>query len=463
MKKIKKKILLITSLVIISSIFILPNMPHQKYVEAATTSNILKPRIMGNNRYDTSVNIANAGWSNTSDYAIIATGEDFPDALCATPLAQKYDAPILLTNTDSLYTGTKEELQKLKVKTAIIVGGTGAVSESTENEIQALGIQITRIAGKNRYETSEKIAEKMGKSNEVVVTTGLNFPDALSIAPIAAAKGIPILLTGMNALADEIKPYITNNTFTNSYVIGGDDVVDNTVFSALQNPKRLSGNNRYDTNITILNEFKNDLNLSNVYIVTDRDFPDGLVCSALAASTSSPMILIDNAPEDSTVEYIINNYNSFNSIVPVGGTGAMPEDLVQATATGFGQFQNNISPPATTNPIVNYAYTFLGTPYLWGGNTPSGFDCSGFMQYVYAHFGMQITRTTYTQINQGVPVSKDQLKPGDLIFFGTYDDPHHVGMYVGRYSYIHSPHTGDVIKISSLYGTDYLCARRIVQ
>jgi len=118
--------------------------------------------------------------------------------------------------------------------------------------------------------------------------------------------------------------------------------------------------------------------------------------------------------------------------------------------------------PSKDNDVINYSYKFLGTPYLWGGTTPSGFDCSGFMQYVYAHFGVGIGRTTYDQIKDGKEIPVSQLQPGDLVFFGTSSDPHHVGMYIGNGLYIHAPHTGDIIKVSALSGRgDYLTARRV--
>lgn len=113
--------------------------------------------------------------------------------------------------------------------------------------------------------------------------------------------------------------------------------------------------------------------------------------------------------------------------------------------------------------VVNYTKTFIGVPYLWGGTTPNGFDCSGLMQYSYGHFGVAISRTTYDQINNGIYVSRNELQLGDLIFFGTSADPHHVGMYVGDNNYIHAPKTGDYVKISSLSERpDYLTARRII-
>lgn len=112
--------------------------------------------------------------------------------------------------------------------------------------------------------------------------------------------------------------------------------------------------------------------------------------------------------------------------------------------------------------IIAYASNFLGTPYLWGGTSPStGFDCSGFTQYVYAHFGIEIGRTTYDQINDGYGVSKDQLQAGDLVFFGANNNPTHMGIYVGNNTYIHSPRTGDVLKISPMTRTDYITGRRV--
>ena len=114
----------------------------------------------------------------------------------------------------------------------------------------------------------------------------------------------------------------------------------------------------------------------------------------------------------------------------------------------------------SSNAIVAYASNFLGTPYVWGANGPNSFDCSGFTKYVYSHFGVSLTRTTYTQINEGSYVSRDNLEPGDLVFFGS-GSPHHVGIYVGNNSYIHAPRTGDVVKVSPLTRSDYLSARRI--
>ncbi len=114
--------------------------------------------------------------------------------------------------------------------------------------------------------------------------------------------------------------------------------------------------------------------------------------------------------------------------------------------------------------VVKNAQQYLGRPYKWGGSTPSeNFDCSGLVQYVYKQVGVSLNRTTYDQVKQGTPVSKNQLQVGDAVFFGSPSAPHHVGIYMGNGQYIHAPKTGDVIKVSSLNSrSDYATARRYV-
>jgi cell wall-associated NlpC family hydrolase len=114
----------------------------------------------------------------------------------------------------------------------------------------------------------------------------------------------------------------------------------------------------------------------------------------------------------------------------------------------------------SSNEVIAYAESFMGTPYEWGATGPNTFDCSGFVQYVYAHFGVSTGRSTYDQITHGTFVSKENLQSGDLVFFGS-GSPHHVGIYVGNGSYIHAPHTGDVVKVSRLGRDDYMSARRV--
>ncbi|HVR12759.1 MAG TPA: NlpC/P60 family protein, partial [Gaiellaceae bacterium] len=121
------------------------------------------------------------------------------------------------------------------------------------------------------------------------------------------------------------------------------------------------------------------------------------------------------------------------------------------------------APPSSNySGVVGIAMRYLGTPYVWGGASPSGFDCSGFVMYVYAQMGVGLPHSSYAQYGAGVPVSYDQLQAGDLVFF---DGLGHVGIYIGGGNFIHSPHSGDVVKISSMsgwYSSSFVGARRIL-
>jgi cell wall-associated NlpC family hydrolase len=119
------------------------------------------------------------------------------------------------------------------------------------------------------------------------------------------------------------------------------------------------------------------------------------------------------------------------------------------------------APPAKYGGVVGIAMQFLGVPYVYGGSSPSGFDCSGFVMYVYARVGVSLPHNAAAQYGHGTPVDRSQLQPGDLVFFNGLG---HNGIYVGGGSFIHSPHTGDVVKISSMtgwYASTYVGARRL--
>jgi len=120
------------------------------------------------------------------------------------------------------------------------------------------------------------------------------------------------------------------------------------------------------------------------------------------------------------------------------------------------------APASRHGGVVGIAMQYLGIPYRWGGSSPStGFDCSGFVMYVYAQVGVSLPHNAAMQYGYGSPVSRSELQPGDLVFFNGLG---HNGIYIGGGQFIHSPHTGDVVKISSLtgwYASSYVGARRL--
>ena len=140
------------------------------------------------------------------------------------------------------------------------------------------------------------------------------------------------------------------------------------------------------------------------------------------------------------------------------------ETAPAATGIGVGASTpegSTIAPPNAHGGVVGVAMRYLGVPYVWGGSTPRGFDCSGLVMYAFGQIGISLPHSSYAQFAMGTAVSISQLQPGDLVFFAGAS---HVGIYIGGGQIIHAPHTGDVVKISSLtgwYTAEFAGGRRI--
>jgi len=141
---------------------------------------------------------------------------------------------------------------------------------------------------------------------------------------------------------------------------------------------------------------------------------------------------------------------------------AAPQTTVSTTTYDPGIIPAAPPPDGTrASQVVSIALQYLGVPYVWGGMSPSGFDCSGLTAYAYAQIGVSLPHHAASQFNVGVPVSYEDLQPADLVFFSGLG---HMGMYIGGGQFIHAPHTGDVVKVSYLSERmgDYVGARRIL-
>lgn len=295
-----------------------------------TETTITTNRMWGSDRYDTSAEICEEGWTQ-SDYVVVASGEDFPDSLSATPLAKKYNAPILLNARDSLLTKVSLEIERLQVKHAILVGGPGSLSLGVEAAIKAKGLDTIRLSGLTRYETSISIANRVGNNGVVIITTGTDFSDGLSAAPMAAKNGIPIILVPRDTIPDAIKNYLANNKINKTIVLGDTDIISDNAANQFPGVERITGKNKFERNINIINQFSKDINFSKVCIASGDNFPDALSGTAYCALNSEPIVLVSNKGVPSvTSSFMASKSGIVTEIDVLGGDASVEDSMVSS-------------------------------------------------------------------------------------------------------------------------------------
>ncbi len=288
-------------------------------------------RLAGANRDDTAIAVSQEGWTYGAKAVILARDDDFPDALTSVPLAYMLDAPILLTNPNSLNADTKAEIDRLHPDNIYILGSTAAISSSIEQTLKAQ-YNVTRLGGKDRFETAANIAlflkdKGFVNSNQAVVAYGLNFPDALAISSLAAQQHLPILLTQTDSLPDVTKNTLQALGVSKTIVVGSSVVISDQVASKLPNCTRYGGANRYETDVAIVSNMKADSN--NIFVATGENFPDALAGAALAARTNSPIILVDNrSVPGSLSNYLAAAPQKIKDMFVLGSSTVVSDDYI---------------------------------------------------------------------------------------------------------------------------------------
>lgn len=286
-------------------------------------------RIYGENRYETAAKVCQEGWKGKSKYAVVVCGDNFPDAVAAAPLAKKYNAPILLTNKNVLNMYTSVELKRLDVKNVFLIGQKGVISQNVEDGLKAMGISATRVGGKNRYETALEIAKKLGRPKQIAVVNGSYFEDAVCMAPIAAIKGMPILMVEKNTMPSDVGKFLKSNKNAEQiYVIGGEDIISRNVFNQVPNAKRIGSGDKYQRNIDIINYFRNELNIDNLFLASGRYYADALAGSTLAAQSNGFIVLGDIPLSDPTIKFLTSEV--VNNVTILGGPTMVGYDLENA-------------------------------------------------------------------------------------------------------------------------------------
>lgn len=240
--------------------------------------------------------------------AIIASGQNWPDALAAAGLAGAYEAPLLLTRKDALPADVASRIQSLGVDRVFIVGGTAAVTDAVAGAIDAVvpgtSAAITRLSGATRYETSARVAVatlgapgRPAWDGTAFVATGGNFPDALAAGPLAAAKGIPLYLSNPTGIAASTITAMKSAGVTKVYVLGGTAAVSDASVSALNSQgialsDRWAGANRYATAATVAeNSLQLGLSATTPALATGTNYPDALAGGVMQGAAGSVVIL----------------------------------------------------------------------------------------------------------------------------------------------------------------------------
>jgi putative cell wall-binding protein len=293
--------------------------------------------IEGLSRFHTAVAASQEAYPDGSQYVIIATGRNWPDALGGAALAGVLDAPILLSEPTSLPSVTKTEIERLEATHAIILGGTGAVSAGVQTTLATtMGLSVERIEGLTRYQTADKIALRVielqpGYGGTAFVATGGDFPDALAAAPLAAANGWPLFLAHpTTGLSDATKAAMTG--VTRVRVLGGTGAVSPATYTYLStrfgagNVDRLAGDTRYSTAVAIASWGVSDAGLGwdRVGIATGQDYPDALAGGVLQGKVGSVMLLtLPTTLHASTATALSANADAIDTVTFFGGTGAV--------------------------------------------------------------------------------------------------------------------------------------------
>lgn len=305
-------------------------------------------RISGSTRYATAVEISKEGWKDGASTVVLAVGNDFPDALSGTPLAKNLDAPILLTTKQKLHDATKKEIQRLGAQKVIILGGTGAISENVNKELEAIGIATERVNGSTRYATSLEIAKRLNAStDQAVLASGENFADALAIAPYAGEQQVPIILTKKTTLPSATKEYLKQ--FKSTIIVGGTAAVSEDVKEQTISPVRISGETRYDTAAEII-RFGYSEN-PHIFVSTGSGFADALTGSVLAAEQNTAVLLVNNRPLSSRSEFLLSEQN-INTFEVFGGSAAVTDETIAGLITKINSRSGDIGGAELSDEVV---------------------------------------------------------------------------------------------------------------
>ena len=301
-------------------------------------------RIYGKNRIDTSIQIAKS-YIKTSEFAILANQNNFPDSLSATVLSKKFNAPILLTDSKVADKGLIQEIKRLQTKYFVKIGGEKSISNEVAKQLLPEKSKVRSFKGADRYATNAEIIKEFKDADTCIIASGENFADSLSIGAYATKNGYPIVLVQKNKINDVTKQALKDSKIKKCYIVGGENSVSKSLEKELpQVIERIAGNDRYETSLKIADKFYKDA--EGAYLASGEVFADSLAINPIAAKFDVPLILTpkEKLPQK-TLEYL--EKSKIIQVAIIGGEKTVSKQIQQELA-------KNNQEVATT---VTFTYT----------------------------------------------------------------------------------------------------------
>ncbi|EFL53879.1 cell wall-binding repeat-containing protein [Finegoldia magna] len=286
-------------------------------------------RIYGKDRIDTSIQIAKS-YIKTSEFAILANQNNFPDSLSATVLSKKYNAPILLTDANTADKGLIQEIKRLQTKYFVKIGGEKSISNEVAKQLLPEKSKVRSFKGADRYATNAEIIKEFKDADTCIIASGENFADSLSIGAYATKNGYPIVLVQKNKINDVTKQALKDSKIKKCYIVGGENSVSKSLEKELpQVIERIAGNDRYETSLKIADKFYKDA--EGAYLASGEVFADSLAINPIAAKFDVPLILTpkDKLPQK-TLEYL--EKSKIIQVAIIGGEKTVSKQIQQELA-----------------------------------------------------------------------------------------------------------------------------------
>ena len=286
-------------------------------------------RIYGKDRIDTSIQIAKS-YIKTSEFAILANQNNFPDSLSATVLSKKYNAPILLTDAIKADKSLIQEIKRLQTKYFVKIGGEKSISNEVAKQLLPEKSKVRSFKGADRYATNAEIIKEFKDADTCIIASGENFADSLSIGAYATKNGYPIVLVQKNKINDVTKQALKDSKIKKCYIVGGENSISKSLEKELpQVIERIAGNDRYETSLKIADKFYK--NAEGAYLASGEVFADSLAINPIAAKFDVPLILTpkDKLPQK-TQEYLDNS--KIVQIAIIGGEKTVSKQIQQELA-----------------------------------------------------------------------------------------------------------------------------------